>query len=190
MNDTNRFYISVIIWTLFILLTCFSGSAEAYIGPGAGIAFFSSFLIFLVTFLLALALFLFWPIRLIMLRFKKRKIRHTLMRTGPVKTHRAIIIGLDGMDPELAKEFMDKGLLPNFCKLMELGTFLPLETTCPPISPVAWSSFSTGTNPARHGIYDFFTRCEELFTKTLLCVYWKTSSCHKLWQISYPFGKT
>jgi predicted AlkP superfamily phosphohydrolase/phosphomutase len=131
---------------------------DAYIGPGAGIAFFSSFLIFFVTFLLALALFLFWPIRLIWHRFKRCKIRKHLMRTGPVRTRRAIIIGLDGMDPELTKEFIGKGLLPNFCRLMDLGTFSSLQTTCPPISPVAWSSFSTGTNPARHGIYDFFTR--------------------------------
>lgn len=143
----------------------------AYIGPGAGIAFFSSFLVFFLTFLLALALFLFWPIRLLILRFKKRKIKHRLIRSGMQKTRKAVIIGLDGMDPELAHEFMEKGTLPNFSKLKDMGMFSSLKTTCPPISPVAWSSFSTGTNPARHGIYDFFTRDKHTYLPTLSSVH-------------------
>src|SRR5262249_26172147 len=38
------------------------------------------------------------------------------------------------------------------------GSYHRLQTTCPPVSPVAWSSFATGTNPGRHGIFDFLTR--------------------------------
>ena len=155
MNFKYKHYIFKILIGFFLLFPFFVTPIEAYIGPGAGIAFFSSFVIFLVTFLLTFALFLFWPIRLMILKFKKHRIRQRLMRTGPVTTRRAIIIGLDGMDPELARDFMEKGSLPNFSRLKEMGTFSPLQSTCPPISPVAWSSFSTGTNPARHGIYDF-----------------------------------
>ncbi len=33
-----------------------------------------------------------------------------------------------------------------------------MKTTCPPLSPVAWSSFATGSNPGKHNIFDFISR--------------------------------
>lgn len=53
---------------------------------------------------------------------------------------------------------MAAGKLPNFARLAREGTFKPLATTAPPLSPVAWSSFQTGVTPARHNIFDFLTR--------------------------------
>ena len=53
---------------------------------------------------------------------------------------------------------MDEGFLPNFKQLISEGDFKPLETTMPPLSPVAWSSFITGLDPAGHGIFDFLKR--------------------------------
>ena len=53
---------------------------------------------------------------------------------------------------------MKEGLLPNFKKLKEQGTFAPLSTSYPSISPVAWSSFMTGVDPSYHNIFDFLTR--------------------------------
>ena len=69
-----------------------------------------------------------------------------------------IIIGVDGMDPVLAKQYMDAGKLPNFKKLADKGTFMPLGTTDPPQSPVAWSAFMTGLDLGGHGIFDFVHR--------------------------------
>ena len=77
---------------------------------------------------------------------------------APKVESRTIIVGFDGMDPRLAAEFMEKGLLPNFSRLAEQGEFAPLQTTNPPQSPVSWSSFATGTHPGEHGIYDFLRR--------------------------------
>ena len=53
---------------------------------------------------------------------------------------------------------MKDGLLPNFQKLAAQGCYRRLRTTFPSVSPVAWSSFSTGTQPARHNIFDFLDR--------------------------------
>ena len=39
-----------------------------------------------------------------------------------------------------------------------MGCYSRLRTTYPALSPVAWSSFATGTNPARHNIFDFLNR--------------------------------
>jgi predicted AlkP superfamily phosphohydrolase/phosphomutase len=71
---------------------------------------------------------------------------------------RVFIMGFDGMDPTLARRFMDEGKLPNLKKLADTGTFTKLETTQPSESPVAWSSFATGVNPGKHNIYDFLVR--------------------------------
>jgi predicted AlkP superfamily phosphohydrolase/phosphomutase len=71
---------------------------------------------------------------------------------------KVLILGFDGMDPELTQKWMNEGLLPNFKKLKEQGDFKPLRTSIPPQSPVAWANFVTGLNPGGHNIYDFIAR--------------------------------
>jgi predicted AlkP superfamily phosphohydrolase/phosphomutase len=71
---------------------------------------------------------------------------------------RVAVLGFDGMDPTLARRFMDEGKLPNLKALAESGTFATLASTQPSESPTAWSSFATGVNPGKHGIYDFLAR--------------------------------
>jgi predicted AlkP superfamily phosphohydrolase/phosphomutase len=72
-----------------------------------------------------------------------------------------IVLGFDGLDPQLLSEYMRQGLLPNFSKLSRSGDFKPLGTSIPPQSPVAWSNFITGMNPGGHGIFDFIHRDPE-----------------------------
>lgn len=76
---------------------------------------------------------------------------------------RVVILGFDGMDPELAQRWMDEGKLPNFSRLAETGHFQPLGTSNPPQSPVAWANFATGNNPGAHGIFDFLRRDPETY---------------------------
>ncbi len=71
---------------------------------------------------------------------------------------RVFVIGFDGMDPTLARRWMDEGKLPNLKALADEGTFSTLESTQPSESPTAWSSFATGVNPGQHNIYDFLVR--------------------------------
>ena len=73
----------------------------------------------------------------------------------PTSDTRVVVFGVDGLDPELLQERIDRGILPNFARLVEDGTFQPLQTSWPPQSPVSWSNFITGTNPGKHGLYDF-----------------------------------
>lgn len=73
-------------------------------------------------------------------------------------TQRAIIIGLDGVDPKTVQRLMAQDALPNLQRVAAGGCFAPLSTTAPAQTPVAWSSFATGTNPGGHGIFDFLTR--------------------------------
>ncbi|TAK15108.1 MAG: hypothetical protein EPO35_08365 [Acidobacteria bacterium] len=69
-----------------------------------------------------------------------------------------VILGFDGMDPDLVREFMAQGQLPNMKRLMEQGGLYDLGTTVSAESPTAWASFATGVNPGKHNIYDFLIR--------------------------------
>ena len=124
----------------------------AYIGPGAGFAFLGSFVSILGGVLLGLLSFLLWPIRVVWAAATGRQgYKHA-------KVKRLIFLGLDGLDPGLAERYMKEGKLPNLSRLREQGGFHRLRTTFPALSPVAWSTFATGVNPARHAMFDFLNR--------------------------------
>jgi predicted AlkP superfamily phosphohydrolase/phosphomutase len=124
----------------------------AYIGPGAGFAFLGSFASILGGVLLGLFSFLLWPIRVLWGAATGRQgYKHA-------KIKKLIFLGLDGLDPGLAERYMKEGKLPNLSRLREQGSFHRLRTTFPALSPVAWSTFATGVNPARHAMFDFLNR--------------------------------
>ena len=122
--------------------------AEAYIGPGAGFALVSSFAVIFVTIILAFVAVLIWPFRKAWRLYKGRG-------GGKPWVKRLIVIGFDGQDATLTERFMEQGKLPSFQRLKEMGCYSRLRSTFPSITPVAWSTFSTGTGPAKHGIFDF-----------------------------------
>jgi predicted AlkP superfamily phosphohydrolase/phosphomutase len=74
------------------------------------------------------------------------------------KCLKAVVIGLDGLEPTIVEAMLEAGLLPNFKKLRDSGSYRRLRTTYPAQTPVAWSSFATGLNPGGHGIFDFICR--------------------------------
>jgi len=124
----------------------------AYIGPGAGFAFLGSFLTLVAGFFLSVLSLLFWPFRMLWRAARRRK----GFRGARIK--RLIFLGLDGLDPELTERFMGEGKLPNLARLRREGSYRRLRTTFPSLSPVAWSTFSTGVSPARHNIFDYLNR--------------------------------
>jgi predicted AlkP superfamily phosphohydrolase/phosphomutase len=77
---------------------------------------------------------------------------------GAANARKMIILGVDGLDPELLTKFMAEGKMPNFARLAEQGSFRRLTTSIPPQSPVAWSNLITGMNAGGHGIFDFIHR--------------------------------
>lgn len=134
---------------LFLLLVpC---RVEAYIGPGAGFALGGSLLALFAALGSALLTLVSWPLRLLFrVLFGRRALAKARFR-------RVVVLGLDGMDHALTTKMLEEGSLPNLARLGAQGCFLPLGSTVPPISPVAWSAFQTGSNPGKHGIFDFLT---------------------------------
>jgi predicted AlkP superfamily phosphohydrolase/phosphomutase len=68
------------------------------------------------------------------------------------------IVGLDGATWDLAGPFMEAGDMPVLRGLVARGTSGVLRSTIPPVTFPAWSSFMTGVNPGKHGIFDFTRR--------------------------------
>lgn len=148
---TNLKKLTIIYAALVLYLTA-AAPAEAYIGPGAGFAFlYSFFVVFLILFIAPLFI-LAWPVWYLF---------HMIKTGGGPKNarvKRVVILGLDGLDPDLVEKFFGEDKLPNFRRLAETGSFKRLGTTHPSVSPVAWSSFQTGVNPSKHNIFDFLDR--------------------------------
>src|SRR6185436_16967274 len=71
---------------------------------------------------------------------------------------KVIVLGFDGVDARYTERWMNEGRLPNLAKLRAQGTFRPLLPTTPAQTPVSWSTFSTGIDPGRTGIFDFLRR--------------------------------
>ncbi len=69
---------------------------------------------------------------------------------------KALVLGFDAATFDIIKPMIKKGKLPNFKKLMDEGCYGDLESTFPPVTPPAWTSFMTGKNPAKHGVYNFY----------------------------------
>ncbi|REK09499.1 MAG: nucleotide pyrophosphatase [Planctomycetota bacterium] len=124
----------------------------AYIGPGAGLALAGSFLAILAAMLSAMLALLFWPFRWAWRAIRGRRARRRAL------VRRVVVLGLDGLEPSLVDQFLAEGLMPNLDRLRQSGSYARLGTTWPPLSPVAWSSFSTGTNPGKHNVFDFIAR--------------------------------
>jgi predicted AlkP superfamily phosphohydrolase/phosphomutase len=79
---------------------------------------------------------------------------------GEASMNKVLIIGLDGATFDIILPWVKEGKLPNFEKLINEGSYGNLTSTLPTVSPVAWTSFATGDNPGKHGIFGFLTDYE------------------------------
>jgi predicted AlkP superfamily phosphohydrolase/phosphomutase len=158
--------------------------ADAYVGPGAGFAVGGSFLAVFMAMLSAFVMIVSWPIRLIWrILFRRRPPR-------PPRFKRVVILGLDGLDFGLTQKMLAEGKLPHLAALKSQGCFASLGSTLPPISPVAWSTFQTGTNPGKHNIFDFLVPDSQTYLPKLSSVELRPSRhTLRLGKYSIPLGK-
>ncbi len=66
-----------------------------------------------------------------------------------------VVIGIDGATWDVIDPMISNGELPNLASLKARGAWGPLITVGPQVSPVVWTSFSTGQFGRIHGILDF-----------------------------------
>ena len=183
-NEADRRILVRSIGLALMCLLLMGDDAHAYIGPGAGFAIGSSMIAFFLAFCSGMAAIFLWPLRWFIRFLRGRR------ALSQARIQRFVVLGLDGMEPKLVEKYMAAGKLPNLEKLKKQGSFLRLGTTAPPLSPVAWSSFLTCSNPGKHNIFDFLTRNRRNYLPALSSV-----SIHpprrelKLGRYRIPLGK-
>lgn len=180
----KRYYSLICISLVLVFLLVDSQPAFAYIGPGAGFAFLTSFLMLFASFFMAFFTLLTWPLRVFFFFLKRRK------ALTNAKTGRVVILGLDGLEPTIVEPMIKAGKLPNLQKVAEQGSYSKLQTTYPAISPVAWSSFATGCTAGKHNIFDFLSRDKHSYMPELSSS--KVGSAKrtlKLGKYQIPLGK-
>ena len=71
--------------------------------------------------------------------------------------NKVFVIGLDGATLDLIRPWASEGKLPHLAQIMATGAFGKLRSTIHPLTAPAWTSFMTGKNPGKHGIFDFIS---------------------------------
>lgn len=102
-------------------------------------------------------------------------------------SNKLLVIGLDGASFDVLDALIEKSLLPNIASLIREGARADLETTFPPITAVAWSSFMTGKNPGKHGIFEFVKRDHQ--SKRELAVNASFRQGRAIWDLLGDAGK-
>lgn len=74
---------------------------------------------------------------------------------------RLLVLGLDGVDPEVVELLAAEGKLPHFAALKRDGAFGRLFVEPPLLSPVVWTTLATGKRATEHGIGHFTTTTED-----------------------------
>lgn len=98
-----------------------------------------------------------------------------------------LVIGLDGATLNLILPWVENGYLPTIAKLIQNGSYAKLNSIQPVISAGAWTTFMTGVNPGKHGVYDFIYRNPKSYD--LLPITHKNVSVPTLWDILGEQGK-
>ena len=102
-------------------------------------------------------------------------------------SERVLIIGLDGAVWRVLDAMIEAGRMPNLKALVDGGAAGNLRSTVPPITVPAWSSFMTGKNPAKHGIYEFLVREEGSYNERPISA--RSRRARTIWRILTDAGK-
>lgn len=71
---------------------------------------------------------------------------------------RLVVIGLDGTPYTMVQRLLAQGRMPHLARIVAQSGYRRMDSVYPTVSSVAWSTYMTGVNPARHGIYGFIDR--------------------------------
>ena len=103
------------------------------------------------------------------------------------KAKKIFIVSLDGATFSVLRPLMEQGFMPNLAHMAAQGIASQLLSVVPPVTAPAWTSFMTGKQPSKHGIFDFRRFDEKDYT-------WKINNSDHirsktLWQLLGDNGK-
>lgn len=73
-----------------------------------------------------------------------------------VKAKRAALLGFDCMIPKRLEILVAEGILPNFKKFIENGSYMTEGYNLPTVTPPSWATICTGAYPRTHGVEDYY----------------------------------
>lgn len=68
---------------------------------------------------------------------------------------KVLVLGIDGLDPNLTRKYVDEGYMPNTKKFLEMGAAredLKMIGGHPTVTPPMWTSWQQVANPSTHGL--------------------------------------
>ena len=101
--------------------------------------------------------------------------------------NKVLVIGMDGATFDLIDPWIKEGKLPVLERCIKQGTRSPLLSTPLSNSAQAWSSFITGKNPGKHGIYDFFETLPDSYGVRFLNASFRSGK--SIWRLVSEAGK-
>jgi predicted AlkP superfamily phosphohydrolase/phosphomutase len=103
------------------------------------------------------------------------------------RKRRVLVIGIDGTPFTFLQKHIGSGDLPVMQALASQGAFVQMDSVQPCISSVAWSTYMTGKNAGKHGIYGFVDRTPNPFNIFIPNSRHMTSET--LWEVLSRYGK-
>jgi predicted AlkP superfamily phosphohydrolase/phosphomutase len=104
---------------------------------------------------------------------------------------RIAVVGIDGFSPMFLERYLNEGVMPSLQKLAARGVTVPLVSTLPATTPVAWAAMSTGTHPSRNGIEGFLLhRPGRRFDDRVNGVYADQLLAEPIWQTAFLHGRS
>lgn len=100
---------------------------------------------------------------------------------------KVFLLGLDGATFNLILPWVSDGELPAFSKFISEGVYSEMESVPNQRSAAAWTSFMTGKNPGKHGIFEFYEYLPS--TYNLRFINAKARDGDSLWRILSDSGR-
>lgn len=107
-------------------------------------------------------------------------------------TDKILILGVDGLDPRLTVKYLNKGLMPNLKKLIDLGAQredLVMLGGQPTGTPPMWTTLATGAYPVTHGITCFHKQSKEDLDVMEYALDSRLCKAEQLWNVFAEAGK-
>ncbi len=108
------------------------------------------------------------------------------------KNGKVLVLGLDGMDPDVTRRMVDAGKMPNVQKLLEVGAArkdLELLGAMPTITPAQWTTLACGCYPNLHGVTDFWNQDPEELDGIIYGLDSRLCQAEQLWNVTAEAGK-
>jgi predicted AlkP superfamily phosphohydrolase/phosphomutase len=103
---------------------------------------------------------------------------------------RVALVGIDGFDPAFMDQFLNAETMPALADLRARGCEVPLLSTIPACTPVAWAAMMTGCHPQTNDIQGFLTaRPGQPLARRVAGVYADRLKAEPIWQTALLNGR-